>query len=413
MDNQAQQLPSSSPDLLPPNFSPLPPPFYKSRIGKLILCAIFISIASISGSVYVAGEIKKKSQTDIPFAISIQPTPTPLASIEATDSATATQVQQQIPTATPTIKITSPLLPTPTPLPKTSSPSYTNTTNKLLFGLGPEADHALTARIVKEAPVRMLTSWYNGPGDLAWMTNWRNSLVPNAYADGYTLHLVTFTDIPEENITTPYGPACGRSYPVSDRVVDDMRQLAQTFAGSGTLYVTLFTEFQTYPCKDNEWIGNENYYRTLKDRYLAIQDVFHQHAPNAKVGISWGGWQSRWDDPAKGAGRSLFAYFDDILKVSDIMTFQAMESGTNVDDILNMSSILKAYGKPIVLSHYKPDHGPQATFEADINAIFTDSYIQQMSENGIVAMSFMDQVNMNENEPIYNVVKSGITKYAR
>jgi hypothetical protein len=33
-----------------------------------------------------------------------------------------------------------------------------------------------------------------------------------------------------------------------------MRQLAQTFAGTAggpPLYVTLFTEFQTYPCKDN------------------------------------------------------------------------------------------------------------------------------------------------------------------
>ena len=104
-----------------------------------------------------------------------------------------------------------------------------------------------------------------------------------------------------------------------------MTQLAQTFAGSGPLYVTLFTELQTYPCTDNTWVGSENYYRALQDQYLAALAVFRQHAPNAKVSLGWGGWQARWDDPAKGGGRSLFPYFADVLAASDFQSFQAME----------------------------------------------------------------------------------------
>src|SRR2546423_1730420 len=53
---------------------------------------------------------------------------------------------------------------------------------KVLFGMGPEATS--NNRLVREAPVRMLTSWYNGPNDLAWITGWKGSVVNDAYAAG-------------------------------------------------------------------------------------------------------------------------------------------------------------------------------------------------------------------------------------
>ena len=158
-------------------------------------------------------------------------------------------------------------------------------TPRLLFGLGPEADGARDSAFRQSAPIRMLTSWYNGPGDLSWMTGWRNNLVPQAYANGQTLHLIVYSDGPEASLSTAYGPACGRAYPLASRFGGDMVELAQTFAGSGPLYVTLFTEFQTYPCADNAWVGSENYYRALKDQYGVALAAFRQHAPNA---------ESRW-----------------------------------------------------------------------------------------------------------------------
>lgn len=283
----------------------------------------------------------------------------------------------------------------------------------LVFGIGPEADKALQTKLAQEAPVKMLTSWYNGPNDLAWITHWKNDLIPQSYDKGYILHLVTFSDFPEINLQTPYGSACGREYPLSARMLDDMKTLAQTFAGSGQLYVSLFTEFQTYPCEDNTWVGNENYYKTLKDQFRATKQIFKEHAPNAKIGISWGGWISRWDDPVKGAGRSLIPYFDDILKESDFTDFQAMESGTNVEDIRSMSKILGAYGKPIMLSHYKPDNGSQSTFDTDVKAVLTDDFLKEVTGYGLFAYSFMDSVNLDNSENTYQFVKSAVQKYGK
>ena len=77
----------------------------------------------------------------------------------------------------------------------------------------------------------MLSTWYNDPTDLTWVMNWKHDLVIQLYAANYSLHIIVFTDGPEMQISTAYGSACGRPYPLSDRFLDDMRQLAQAFAG--------------------------------------------------------------------------------------------------------------------------------------------------------------------------------------
>jgi hypothetical protein len=87
-------------------------------------------------------------------------------------------------------------VPAPTSVPPTTGAP------KLLFGIGTEADSAIKARLTSEAPVRMLTSWYNSPNDLSWMTGWKNGLVPRAYAAGYARHLIVFSDIPEAQFAT-------------------------------------------------------------------------------------------------------------------------------------------------------------------------------------------------------------------
>lgn len=299
---------------------------------------------------------------------------------------------------------------TATPMPSLR-PTFQPT--QLLFGMGPEADQALQTRLVKEAPVKMLSSWYNSPNDLAWITKWKYDLVPQSYAKGYVLHVITFTDHPEIPLQTAYGPACGREYPLSPRFADDMKQLAQTFTGSGRLYVTLFTELQTYPCSDNEWIGSENYYKALKDQYRVALQIWHQYAPNAKVGLSFGGWQSRWDEPTRGGGRSFFPYFADVIKESDIVAFQAMQSDTNKDDILAMTKLLAGYGKPVLLSHFKPDNGSQVVFDADVRTMFTDEYMSNVKQSGLIGISFMDTINANGSEDTYQFVKNAVTRYSQ
>jgi hypothetical protein len=326
-------------------------------------------------------------------------------------------------TARASFSVFNPTKPIPTTTRATTTTTAPTTTRsekagpRLLFGMGPEADVALSSRLVRQAPVRMLTSWYNGPGDLAWIAGWKGSLVPRAYAAGYALHLIVYTGDPEGPIATPYGDACGRRYPLSSRFLDDMRQLARIFAGGANgprLYVSLFTEFQTYPCSDNAWNVNpaaNAYYRALKDRYRRALAVFHQLAPNARVSLSWGGWQARWDDPATGAGRSLFRHFQDVLRMSDFQSFQAMATDSNVNDIRAMVRTLGAYG-PVMLAHYKPDNGSRTVSEADLRAILTDRYLTDVAEDGLFAMSFMDGANLGSSS-LYEFVRRAVGRYAR
>lgn len=286
-----------------------------------------------------------------------------------------------------------------------------STTGRILFGVGPEADGAVRSRLVGEAPVRMLSSWYNGPSDLTWMTEWAHELVPELYSKGYALHLITWSGDPEIALDTAYGPACGRTYPLSPRFVADMAALARTFAGTGPFYVTLFTEFQTYPCIDNQWLGSENYYRALKDQYRSAVATMHQIAPNARISLGWGGWQARWDDPSTGGGRSLFQYFDDVMRQSsDFQSFQAMQSDGNADDVRVMVGILGKYG-PVMQAHYRPDSGSVTVTVKDLRIMLTDTYIDEVARDGLFAWSFMDSDIIDTPDSLYQLVKNGIVQY--
>jgi hypothetical protein len=289
---------------------------------------------------------------------------------------------------------------------------------RLLFGIGPEANVARTTALARQAPVRMLTSWYNGPGDLSWMAGWRAGEVPRAYAAGYHLHLIVYAGDEEGPISTPHGPACGRRYPLSERFLDDMGRLARIFAGPAggpRLYVSLFTEFQTYPCRDNAWSADPAataYYRTLQDRYRATLAIFHQRAPNARVSLSWGGWQARWDDRATGAGRSLFGHFADVLRASDFQSFQAMATDGNAADIRAMVRVLGAYG-PVMLAHFKPDNGSGSVFEADLRTVFTDRYLDDVTGHGLFAVSFMDAASLASSGELQGLARAAVRRYGR
>ena len=279
-----------------------------------------------------------------------------------------------------------------------------------MFGVGTELDQAANHRITKEAPIKMLTSWYNGPKDLGFMTGWRSNLIPQAYAQGYAMHLIVYTNDTEQNINTKYGPACGRPYPLSQNFQNDMRQLAQSFRG-GKLYVSMFTEFQTYPCQDNNWLGSENYYRAMQDQYLATVDTFHKYAPDSQVSLTWGGWLMNWDDPGKGGGKSLLKHFEKTLNASDFQSFQAMANHSNLDIITNMTKALQPYKGGTMVAHYKPDHASQIIFNGDMRTVFTPANVDMLKQHELFAFSFMDIVNMSSSEPTFQAVKKIVQTY--
>lgn len=175
--------------------------------------------------------------------------------------------QQQRATPTPTVHATL----------NSGSPFY--------FAMGSEANGALRTPLAQQAPVKMLTSWYASHSDLAWIISWHSSFIPSLYTQGYVLQLVVWSEGTKVNFNTAYGPACWLPYPVSSQFLKDMVSLAKTFQGNGPLYVSLFAEFSTYTCRNNQWVGNENYYMALKNQYRAALSIFHTYAPNSRVSI--------------------------------------------------------------------------------------------------------------------------------
>jgi hypothetical protein len=284
--------------------------------------------------------------------------------------------------------------------------------SRVLFGMGPEATS--DNRLVREAPVRMLTCWYNGPGDLDWMSGWKDDVVPNAYAAGRPMHLVVWTGDAERTVSTKYGTGCGRAYPLSDRFLGDMARLADTFRGGANgppLYVTLFTEFQTYPCADNAWNPNAQtnaYLRALKDRYTQAMSIFHQHAPNARVSLGWGGWQSGWTDEQTGAGRAMIPHFADVMRASDFQSFQVMGSANARSDARAMTDLLSPYGA-VMLAHYEPANG--SSLESDMRAFFTDASVRDLVDRGLFAFSFMNDKGMDSGSA-YQAAKTAVQTYA-
>jgi hypothetical protein len=264
----------------------------------------------------------------------------------------------------------------------------------ILFGLGPEADSARRATLTRNAPIGMLTSWYNGPDDLAWMSRWRTSVVLPAYRHGFALHLVVWDGGSEGTFPSTHGDTCGREYALSERFLQDMRVLARTFAGRprDRLFVTLFAEFQTYPCRDNEWSPDAEttaYYEALKDQYRAALSIFHAEAPNSKVSLGWGGWQANWDSPVVGGGRSFFGHFADVMRLSDFQSFQSLESPTAARDARAMTAALHRYG-PVMLAFYKPLDLSTPTLDERLSSFLSARDLGELRRNGLFALSFMD-----------------------
>ena len=266
---------------------------------------------------------------------------------------------------------------------------------RILFGLGTEANGDRSSALAHSAPLGMLTSWYNGPSDLQWMSSWETSEVPGDYAAGYEMHLVVWSGEPHTTLPTAYGIACGEPYPLSQEFLADMERLAQIFRppAKRTLYVTLFSEFQTYACNGNEWSGNPQttaYYEALKAQYTAALNIFHRVAPGSKVSLGWGGWQARWNGPGTGAGRSLFKHFADVMSASDFESFEVINSTTDTTDILGMTRQLKTYG-PVMLAYYRPPEDGVSITRAHLKAVLAPTFLERVKAIGLFAVGFMNQ----------------------
>lgn len=328
------------------------------------------------------------------------------------------------PASTPTPTSTATV--TPSTSPAQSAPPTAS--DQFMFGIGSQAYQAGQKRIVKEAPIKMYSSWFNSHADLSFFNQYRTSTTPQTYASGKAFHLIIWTSggagdyghtgTPKGWSTSKYGGyVCGSQYPISQLFQDDIKQLAIDTAGKVTdppLYVSMFTELQTYPCNedDNYWDTGQAYYKELKKAYLEAKATFHQYAPNSKVAITWGGWAATFDNPSRGGGRSLLPYFKDVMDQSDFQSFQAMGNTENVNQSTWMTKALHAFGNgKVLLAHYKPDNNSLAVYDSDMPKFFNDTKMAELKANGLFAFSFMNEDMMNSSEARFQQAKAAVTKY--
>jgi serine/threonine protein kinase len=271
--------------------------------------------------------------------------------------------------------------------------------DELLFGVGDQIDKAMATELVRESPIGMLTTTYHKPSDLTKLQSWQDTLVPDAYAEGYALQLIVSNwqeDDPETTFQTSHGLACGRPHPLSNEFLDHMRTLATIFAGKADgprLYVTVFNEVNKFACEDGSYSGTPEsvaYYEALMDRYLEVQQLFKDIAPNAQVALGWDDYQVESDHPEVGGGKSMFEHFARVLEVSDYQAVLVKLPYGNIDQVRQSVRILGGYGKVMVAAYGRQDTSGEVV-ESDLRTLLANDSIADLTESGLFAWSFNNE----------------------
>ncbi|XVV00943.1 serine/threonine-protein kinase [Actinosynnema sp. CA-248983] len=293
---------------------------------------------------------------------------------------------------------------------------------KLLYGVGDQINTALAFELVRDAPVRMLTTNYHKPGDLTKFQRTRDTLITDAYAQGYALHVIVANwenDDPELPVDTKYGVGCGRPHPLSPDFLRHMRALARTFAGRADgppLYVTLFNEVNKFACVDGAYAPNPQttaYYEALQDHYLEARQAIREEAPNALVAMGWDAWQANDDDQSTGGGPAMFERFADTLAASDFQSVLAKQPDGNVDRVRESVRALGRYG-PVMVAAYGNQSTPAQVVDRDLRALLTDESIAELVGHRLFAWNFnTDQVLAKAGQSTVDFMKDVVRRTGR
>ena len=271
---------------------------------------------------------------------------------------------------------------------------------RILWGIGDQLGPALGSRFHRDGVARMVTAWFNGPGDLDWMRQAEGPAVAEAYAAGDAIELVVWlADDPQ--------------YAISERFQSDIRLLTTLHKGSGPhygpLYIVLFTEFETY--QD----GDPAYQVALLNAYRRAIGVIHDEYGGARVALGFGGYA--WD----GVHDRDLAPFRDEIAVSDFVAVQQMQPcddqidgrSVAVDKVRAAVRQLGGFGKLVMVSHFKlwGDTGCQrAAFERFATEVFTATSLANLVRDGLFAWGFMADSYSSDANPADDAVRR-ITRY--
>lgn len=274
---------------------------------------------------------------------------------------------------------------------------------EILWGMGDQIDGATSTPIYKNAPIGMVTSWFNKPNDLNWMRGYKNeTTMSNLYRRGYAQELVIWlADYPE--------------YAVSAEFQDDLKELIRIFKGNGPhygpLYVVLFTEFETYS-------QDSTYFANLKEAFLHGKKNIKEEYSEAFVALGFGGYG--WIGQAK---RELHEWQKEALEASDFAAVQHMHHASRLDlmvpQVRRSVRQLGSFGKPVMVSDFKlwSNEGdasglPSNSFNNFINQVFSRESLQSLADDGLFAWDFMDDDYINDASEAREKIKIIITQHA-
>lgn len=284
-----------------------------------------------------------------------------------------------------------------------SSPVSSNNDDiNIIWGIGNEIGSAMDTPVYHETPVKMITTWFNKPDDLDWMSYYRSrTTISDLYGKGFAHELVIWlADYPD--------------YAVSQQFQDDLKTLIDLCKGNGPhygpLYVVLFTEFETYS-------DDPAYFQKLKDAFLQSKKTINAAYDSAYVAIGFGGYG--WSGVKE---RSFKDWESAMLKASDFAAVQAMHHVSNLDlmipQVRNSIHQLGSYGKPVMLSHFRiwkregePGPTASAAFGQFIDEVFSDRSLKALANDGLFAWDFMGDDYINDPGPGYEEVKDVISTY--
>ncbi len=266
--------------------------------------------------------------------------------------------------------------------------------HSLLWGVGTEADQVGDTAWLHDTPAKILTCWFNRHEDLDVFKYWYDTgHIARWQMDGYIIHIVTW-----EPLATTHG-----SYHVSAQWLDDVQTLAGDFAGppglpQPTVLWSLATEIQTFAEPNNIWNdATAPYYTRLQANLLAGRDRIKRQAPGSLVSLSWGGWQTSFDDPRSGAGLSMIPHFADTMRQMDFVSFQAMANnpGDNATAMRRNAAYFHQYNPHLMVAHWKPDNNDLNVLKGDLAAFAQPGFLAELRQNGVFAVSMMDQTLIN------------------
>ena len=267
--------------------------------------------------------------------------------------------------------------------------------HSFLWGVGTEADQVGDTAWLHDTPAKILTCWFNRHEDLAVFKYWHDvGHIARWQMDGYIIHIVTWEPLPNT----------GGSYHVSAQWLDDVQTVAGYFAGPPglpqppTVLWSLATEIQTFGEPDNVWNDQTApYYARLQANLLTARDRIKAQAPGSLVSLSWGGWQTAYDDPAVGGGLTMIPHFADTMRQMDFVSFQAMGNGAgdNAAAIRRNAAYFHQYNPHLMVAHWKPDNNDSNVLKGDLAAFAQPGFVAELRQNGVFAISMMDQTLIN------------------